>query len=73
MHGKTTIKKEVSSFNAFPFEAKVFPRHYVKKLLYLSLEPHVVINCPRNFLHIYKKKVKQSRYSPGVAQRIPGS
>jgi len=27
----------------------------------------------KNFLHEVGKKVKQSRYRPGVAQRVPGS
>jgi hypothetical protein len=35
-------------------------------------EEHIV-TVFREVLQIYEREVKQSRYMPGVAQRVPGS
>ena len=43
-----------------------------RKLRYRQSSPVTGLEWPRGFQEV-KVKVKQSRYRPGVAQRIPGS
>jgi len=56
--GSTVKIEAVCSSEAF---------YYVPIILQWSLLIHYI------YIYLYKVKVKQSRYRPGVAQKIPGS
>jgi hypothetical protein len=54
-------------------DASYFPLAQLSGFLFIYLKTMPVTQTIRDETEISKKNVKQSRYRPGVAQRVPGS
>ena len=69
---KHNYQNTILATRSYRASSHSIPPHSAQKLIITQQNPDVEIS-PSRARTLYIVKVKQSRYRPGVAQRVPGS